>query len=115
LLKLKNQDAMIVEVATVVTAVDSDVDMQVILRSAVKVADVLVKASEPREKSLSVHSVALLLRNQNMKIASPRKSGLIAQLEMKNRINLKSAESQSVHFVPTDIQKQSVLKNQIAQ
>ena len=51
---------MIAEVATVVTVADSDVDMQVILRSAAKAADELAKAteaSEQKEKSLSVHSV----------------------------------------------------------
>jgi hypothetical protein len=115
---------MIAEVATVVTVVDSDVDMQVILRSAAKAADELAKAteaSEQKEKSLSVHSVVQHQQSQNTKIASPRKIELneqielSAQLEMKDQINLKSVESQNAHFVPTDIQKQSVLKNLIAQ
>jgi hypothetical protein len=107
-----------VEVATVVTVVDSDVDMQAISRSAAKAADVLAKAteaSEPREKSLFVHSVVQHQQSQNMKIASPRRIEPSVQLEMKDQINLKSVESQNAHFVPTDIQKQSVLKNQIAQ
>ena len=76
------------------------------------------EVKEAREKNLFVHSVVQLLLNQNTKIA-----GLLqnvqnvqnAQLEMKDQINLKSAESQNAHFVPTDIQRQSVLKNQIAQ
>ena len=109
---------MIAEVATVVIVADSDVDMQVILRSAAKAADVLAKAteaSEQKEKSLSVHSVVQHQQSQNTKIASPRKIELSAQLEMKDQINLKSVESQNAHFVPTDIQKQSVLKNLIAQ
>jgi hypothetical protein len=56
---------MIVEVVTEVIVVDSVVDTLVILKSVVKVADVLEIA---REKSLFAHSVAQHQRSQSMKL-----------------------------------------------
>jgi hypothetical protein len=91
------------------------VDTQAILRSAVKVAVALEKAiglKEANEKNLSAHSVELHRQSQNMKIVRLEQN---AQSEMKTKINLKSVGSQSAHFVPTDIRRQSALRNQIAQ
>jgi hypothetical protein len=121
---------MIVEVAIVVTVVDSAVDMQAILRSVAKVADALATG---RKINLFVHSVAQHQQSQSMKIVQHAPNAqfvlnvqnetiatiaTIAQfvLNVQNAAtNLKSVENQSAHLEQIAIPKQSDLRNQIVQ